>query len=175
MTIKKGSMREVVNNIYQLLINDEELMRLLWYLPKQFTGKDPLEGMNISNVELLDVKDMADYWDIVNNRILLAEKENDLLENPICRLYISAGRRRPVFNSYLLATQEIVISMYVHEDYELDMRSAWISDRINELIALEYIEGSMNQRMEFVAGNARVAPLQYRRYDLIFEYTASKK
>lgn len=168
MTIKKGSMREVVNNIYQLLIEDEDLMRLLWYLPQQFTGKDPLD------IALLNVKDMADYWDIVNNRILLAEKENDLLENPICRLYISAGRRRPVFNSYLLATQEIVISMYVHEDYELDMRSAWISDRINELIALEYIEGSIG-KMDFVAGNARVAPLQYRRYDLLFEYTTSKK
>lgn len=169
MVIKKGSMREVVNNIYQLLINDEELMRLLWYKPQQLEGIDPLDS------SLLDVKDMADYWDIVNKRVLLAEKENDLIGDPICRLYISAGRRRPVFNSYLLATQEIVISLYVHEDYELDMRSAWISDRINELIALEYIEGSMNQRMEFVAGNARVAPLQYRRYDLIFEYTASKK
>ena len=169
MAIKQGSMREVVSNIYQLLINDEQLLRLLWYKPQQLDGIDPLDP------SLLNVKDMADYWDIVNNRIMLAEKENDLLECPICRLYISAGRRRPVFNNYLLATQEIVISMYVHEDYEMDMRSAWISDRINELIALEYVEGAMNQRMEFVAGNARVAPIQYRRYDLIFEYTASKK
>lgn len=169
MTIKQGSMREVVSNIYQLLINDEQLLRLLWYKPQQLDGIDPLDP------SLLNVKDMADYWDIVNNRIMLAEKENDLLEFPMCRLYISAGRRRPVFNNYLLATQEIVISMYVHEDYEMDMRSAWISDRINELIALEYVEGAMNQRMEFVAGNARVAPIQYRRYDLIFEYTASKK
>lgn len=167
MVIKKGSMREVVGNIYQLLIEDEELMRLLWYLPKQFTGNDPLD------INLLNVKDMAEYWNIVNERVLLAEKENDLL-GAICRLYISAGRRRPVFDSYLLATQEIVISMYVHEDYELDMRSAWISDRINELIALEYIEGSIG-KMDFVAGNARVAPLQYRRYDLLFEYTTSKK
>lgn len=169
MAIKQGSMREVVSNIYQLLINDEQLLRLLWYKPQQLDGIDPLDPA------LLNVKDMADYWDIVNNRIMLAEKENDLVNEPICRLYISAGRRRPVFNNYLLATQEIVISMYIHEDFEMDMRSAWISDRINELIALEYVEGAMNQRMEFVAGNARVAPIQYRRYDLIFEYTASKK
>lgn len=168
MAIKKGSMREVVNNIYQLLINDEELLRLLWYRPQQLEGIDPLDE------NLLNVKDMADYWDIVNQRIMLAEKENDLLEKPICRLYISAGRRRGVFNNYLLATQEIVISMYVHEDYEMDMRSAWISDRINELIALEYIEGGIG-KMDFVAGNARVAPLQYRRYDLIFEFTTGKK
>lgn len=169
MAIKKGSMREVINNIYQLLINDEELLRLLWYKPIQLEGIDPLD------TALLNVKDMADYWDIVNNRIMLAEKENDLINDPICRLYISAGRRRPVFNNYLLATQEIVISMYIHEDYELDGRSNAISDRVSELIALEYVEGAMNQRMEFVAGNARVAPIQYRRYDLIFEYTASKK
>lgn len=168
MAIKKGSMREVVNNIYQLLINDEELLRLLWYKPIQLEGIDPLD------TALLNVKDMADYWDIVNNRIMLAEKENDLINDPICRLYISAGRRRPVFNNYLLATQEIVISMYVHEDYELDGRSNAISDRVSELIALEYVNGSIG-KIDFVGGNARVAPVQYRRYDLIFEYTTNKK
>ena len=168
MAIKKGSMKEVINHIYRILINDEELLRLLWYLPEMTTDIDPLD------TSLLNVKDMADYWDIVNNRVLLAEKENDLIDNPICRLYISAGRRRPDFGSYLMSTQEIVISIYVHEDYEMDARSSSISDRICELIALERLNGSIG-RVDFAMGNARVAPIQYRRYDLVFEYKTSKK
>lgn len=177
MAIEQGSMREVINNIYQVLINDEILLRLLWYKPKRETGKDPLDGIEplTDPPTLPHVKDMATYWDIVDERVMLAEKVNDLVEKPICRLYISPGRRRGLFNNYLLASQEIVISVYVHEDYEVDMRSAWISDRINELIVLEYVKGTMNKRFEFVAGNARVAPIQYSKFELIFEYTTSKK
>lgn len=169
MAIKKGSMREVIDGIYQLLINDEELMRLLWYKPKRIDGIDPLSST------LLDVKDMGNYWEIVDERIMLAEKVNDLIEKPICRLYITSGRRRGVFDNYLLATQEIVITVYVHEDYESDMRSAWISDRINELIALEHVDGILGSRVEYVAGNARVAPIQYSRYEHIYQYVTGKK
>lgn len=168
MVIKQGSMKEVINHIYQILINDEELLRLLWYEPLSTTGIDPLD------TTLLNVKDMADYWDIVNDRIMLAEKVSSLVDKPICRLYISAGRRRPVFNNYLLSSQEIVISMYIHEDYEADGRSNDISDRINELIALERLNGTIG-KVEFAAGNARVGVKQYRRYDIIFEYTSRKK
>lgn len=168
MAIKNGSMREVFNEFFTILRNDKVLMRLMFYLPKEITGNDPLDPT------LLEVTEMADYWDIVNDRIMLAEKVDDLVEKPICRLYISSGRRRGVFNNYLLATQEINITIYVHEDYETDMRSEWISDRINELIALEHVSGSIG-RIDFVAGNPRVAPIGYSRYDLIFEYTTGKK
>lgn len=168
MTIKKGSMREVISGINNILINDEELLRQLWYLPKDVTGTDPLD------TTLLDVKSLANYWDIVNQRIVLAEKVDDLEEKPICRLYISSGRRRGVFNNYLLATQEIVITIYVHEDYELDARTESISDRISELLALEYIDGAIG-RIDYVGGNPRVAPISYKKYEHIYEYTTSKK
>lgn len=168
MVIKKGSMREVISSINDILINDEDLLRLLWYYPEEISGTDPLD------TSLLNVKDMANYWDIVNERIMLAEKVDDLVVNPICRLYISSGRRRGVFNNYLLATQEILITIYVHEDYEFDMRSEWISDRINELLVLEHVQGSIG-RIDYVAGNARVAPIKYTRYDHIFEYVTGKK
>lgn len=79
-----------------------------------------------------------------------------------------------MFNDYLLATQEISITTYVHENYEVDMRTAWISDRIQELLALEYVNGSFG-RLDYVAGNARIAPNQYKRYDHTFEYVTKKK
>lgn len=168
MALEKGSMREAIDSVYQILINDEELLRLLWYLPKRTTGTDPLSST------LPNVKSMSNYWDIIDQRIMLVEKVNDLEESPLCRLYISTGRRRAIYTNYLLATQEITITIYTHEDYEVDMRSVWISDRINELLTLENLDGMIGH-LDYVAGNARVAPIQYRRYDHIYEYTSSKK
>lgn len=169
MAIKQGSMREVVNSIYQILINDEELLRLLYYYPRSADHLDPLDE------SLGNIKDREDYWDIVDDRIMLAEKDSDLVEKDICRLYITQGRRRAVFGNYLLATQEIMISVYTHENYEYDMRSAWISDRINELIALEDIAGTLGTKLEYVAGNPFSAPIKYKRYNNVYEYTTSKK
>lgn len=169
MAIKQGSMRQVINSIYQILINDDELLRLLYYYPKSANTRDPLDE------NLKSIKEREDYWDIVDERIRLAEKDDDLIEIDICRLYITQGRRRPVFGNYLLATQEIMISVYTHENYEQDMRSAWISDRINELIVLENIDGTLGEKLEYAAGNPRVAPIKYKRFDHIFEYTTSKK
>ncbi|HLG28301.1 MAG TPA: hypothetical protein VI423_10990 [Paenisporosarcina sp.] len=169
MSIEQGSMRQVIGNIYKILINDEDLMRLLYYFPKDATHFDPLDE------ELENIKDNVEYWDIVDDRIMLAEKDTDLNDKAICRIYISAGRRRPVFNNYLLTTQEIMISVYTHEKYEKDMRSAWLSDRINELLSLEYIEGTLSHKLEYFGGNPRVAPSQYKRYDHTFEYVTKKK
>ena len=168
MTLIKGSMREAIDSIYQILTEDEDLLRLLYYKPKSETGIDPFSST------LLNVKDMTDYWEIVNDRIVLAEKVSDLVEKPICRIYISAGRRRGKFESYVLATQEIVTTIYVHEDYEKDMRIARISDRLSKLLVLEHHNGMIG-KLEYAGGNPRVAPIQYSKYEHIFEYTASKK
>jgi hypothetical protein len=168
MAIEQGSMRQVINNIYQILIKDEELMRLLYYFPKNANNLDPLD------VGLPNIINSDEYWDIVDERIMLAEKTTDLELKPLCRLYISQGRRRPVFNNYLLTTQEIMISVYTHEDYEKDMRNAWISDRINELLALEYIAGSIG-KFDYFGGNPRVANTGYKRFDHVYEYATKKK
>jgi len=169
VAIKQGSMRQVINNINQILINDEELLRLLYYSPRDATHLDPLDET------LPNVKDFETYWDVVDDRIMLAEKDSDLSTKAICRIYISAGRRRPVFDNYYLVTQEVMISVYTHETYEKDMRSAWISDRVSELLALEYIEGTLSHKMEYVGGNPRVAPVQYKKYEHIYEYVTKKK
>src|SRR5690606_22858078 len=99
-------MRQVVNHIYSILINDEKLMRLLFYYPKDTNRPDPLSD------ELENILDREDYWEIVEDRVLIAEKFSDIIGRDINRLYITQGRRRPVFGNYLLATQEIMISIY---------------------------------------------------------------
>lgn len=170
MTIEQGSMRYVINNIYQMLINDEKLLRLLYYYPKSAKHLDPL---NEALPNLVDA-DSDEYWSVVDERFRLAEKTSDLLEQPICRIYISSGRRRPVFGNYLLATQEIKISIYTHENYESDMRLEWIADRIQELITLELVDGIFG-KLDYVAGNPTVAPTQYKRYDQLYEFSTGKK
>lgn len=170
MAIDKGSMREVINHIYKILINDEQLMRLLYYYPKSTKQPDPLSV----TTKTPNIIGHEDYWRIVEDRVMLAEKFSDIINKDICRIYITQGRRRPVFGNYLLATQEIMISIYTHENYETDMRSAWISDRINELIALADIDGMLGDKLEFVAGNPRVAPVHYKRYDSVYEYKTSR-
>lgn len=169
MTIKQGSMREVVGHIYNTLIQDEILMRLLYYYPKSAKHVEPLDDAN------LDIVNSDNYWDVVDERVMLAEKFSDIIDKDICRLYIMQGRRRPVFGNYLLATQEVMISIYTHENYEKDMRSVRISDRINELIALADINGIIGEKLEFTAGNPRVAPVMYKRYDLTYEYVTGKR
>jgi hypothetical protein len=165
---KKGSMRHIIGNINKILINDEELLRTLYYPPMDENNPDPLDE------ELENIKDKEDYWDIVTDRIMLAEKDSDLINKAICRVYIFAGRRRPVFNSYLLATQEVVISIYTHESYEEDQRNSGISDRVCELLSLEDVVGVLG-KLDYFGGNPRQSPSGYLRYDHTFEFHTMKK
>lgn len=172
--IKQGSTVEFFRNIYQKLISDEELMRLLVYLPmgidaQQNYHPDPLDP---SLPNIVDT-DSDEYWNIVNERVVLGEKTSDLLESKICKIYIYEGRRRPVFESYLVATQEVNIDIFIHEEFDSDLRISRISDRINELIALERIGGY--GKLEYIAGNPREATTHYRRFLHQYRMTVGKK
>ncbi|MFJ7982434.1 hypothetical protein ACIQ1D_19410 [Lysinibacillus xylanilyticus] len=172
--IKEGSTVSFFNAIYQKLIADEELLRLLTYLPNGFDVKgnyhpDPLDE---SLANLVD-KENEEYWKLVDERIVLGEKTSDLLESQLCKVYIYEGRRRPVFENYLVATQEIYVDIFIHESFDRDLRISRISDRINELICLEHIAGI--GRLEYKAGNPREAPTHYRRYLHQYTMNVSKK
>ena len=168
MAIEKGTMRHVFMQIYKKFIEDEELLRLLYYPPQDGTNPDPLSPT------LLNVKGLPNYWDIVDERFSLTNKTSDLVDKPICRININAGRRTGVFGNYLLAQQEIYIAISVHEDYEKDMRTAWIADRIHELLALEYFESAYG-KMDFVNARSYEAEKQYTRYVITYEFNTNKK
>jgi hypothetical protein len=167
--LKQGSMREFINNIHTKLREDEILMRLLHYKPRDSKTKrpDPLD------VSLPDITTSKNYWDIIEEKIMTATKSSDIEEKAICRIYLYEGRRRPKFDSYLLVDQEIVIDVLVHESYQSDLRMSWICDRINELIALEYIAGY--GKLTYVAGNPRQAPIGYSKYENVYEFRGNTK
>lgn len=174
-SVQKGSQREVISEIFKKLADDDILLRLLYYLPEDYEDNDeelhihpPLSDLNPP------IKDTPLHTPVVEESIRTSTKSTDIEEKAICRLYIYAGRRRAVFNNYLLATQEIVIDIFVHESFDKDMRLSWISDRINELIALECVKGSIG-KLDYVAGNSRMAPIGYSKYENIYEYTTDKK
>ena len=169
MTIKKGSMREALNNIYQVLINDEELLRRLYYPPMNRDNPEPLSD------ELENILDMEDekLWSIQDDRIALGEKVSDLEGKELCRIYLSLGRRRPMFGNSLHTSQEVMLSVYIHENFN-DMRMESISDRISELIALERFGGTYGQ-LEYAKGDPRVAPRQYSRFDHLYVFNGNKK
>lgn len=163
-----GSTRRDIDGIFQRLIKDEQLLRLLNYLPEEVTNIDPLDE---SLPDLVD-EDSEDYWTLVESRIRLTEKTSDLITKPKCIIYIGLGRRRPVFGNHILVTQEILVNVYVHENFETDLRHSRILDRINDLIVMRELAGVT--RLDYIAGNPRVSPPQYTKYEHIYGYVTSK-
>lgn len=162
--VKKGSMREVVANVFTILRKDEELMSILALTPEQ------LDAGYVINMN----EDTEEYWELVDRHIKVTENSTNIEEEAVCRLYIYPGRRRPVFNNYLRAKQELIVDVFVHERFSADMRLEWINDRINELLALEYINGSFG-KLDYAQGNGWVAPLGYTKYQHMFVFGANKK
>ncbi len=173
--IKQGTTPTFFKKIFQTLIADEELMRLLTYLPQgydtigNYNEFDPLDERLPNLVD----KDSDEYWKLVDERVVLGEKTSDLLESKLCKIYIYEGRRRPIFKSYLVAKQEVNIDIFIHESFDRDLRISRITDRINELIALENFVGF--GKFEYVSGNPREAPTHYRRFLHQYSMTVSKK
>lgn len=172
--IKESLTVEFFTNIYKKIIEDEGIMRLLLYAPKGYDNAgnyspDPLDD-TLPNI--VDV-DSEDYWKLVDERVILGEKTSSLLESKLCKIYIYEGRRRAVFDNYLVATQEVNIDIFIHESFDRDLRLTRLSDRVHELIALERIAGF--GKLEYKAGNPREAPTHYRRYLHQFTMNVSKK
>lgn len=163
----QGSMRQVLNGFYQKLIADEQLLRLLYYYPEDANNPSPLSE------DLPNIVGSENYWDIVDERILKVEKDSDLKDKPLCRIYITPERRRSVFGNYLQAKQGVEVAIFVHEDYNKDHRIEWIGDRVFEILSLSRIEGAFGM-IEYVKGDPWVAPVQYQQYKHVFEYYGEK-
>ena len=165
--LEVNRMADMINKITAILIQDETLLRLLYYPPKSAKYPDPLDP------SLPDMKDREDVWEIIDDRILNVTKVSDLEDYDKCRVMVTAERRRPVFGNYLMANQGILISVVAHENYEKDGRIARISDRINDLLVHEYV-GAIG-KIDYVKGDPRVAPRLYYRYDHVYEYQTMKR
>ena len=170
--IKPGTMSHHLNTFYDKIINDEILMRLLCYKPaNQREGRPHPLDISLPNIV---GGDNNIYWDFVDSRVLTTVKSSDIEDKEeLCRLYIYPGRRRPDNKSYVLAKQEIIIDVLVHESYSSDLRQERICDRLNELLALEHITGF--GKVEYAGGAPRNAPIEYSKYENIFLIGDGKK
>lgn len=163
-------MEKHLRNFLNVLRNDETLLRLLYYPPENIAEdiKDPLDS-SLQNI--LDM-DITERWKIIDDRILVTSKSSDLDSKKICRIYVYAGRRTPQRN-YLVSNQEIKVEIFCHNDFEVDLRSLRISDRINELLFDERITGF--GKVKYEGGNVISAPKDYVGYFHVYEFGSANK
>jgi hypothetical protein len=154
--------KENLEDFYSILINNETLLRLLYYHPENYLD-DPLDP----NKD--DVTTLSNTWDIRRNLIKKSRAVKDITsETEINRVLIYAGKRRPTRN-YLIADQRIVIDHFTRiKDDEMDFRQSKINDKINDLFTNNKISGI--GKVEFLDGNQIGAPAEgFVGYRLIFE------
>lgn len=154
----------VIENIYSKLRQDEILMRLLYYKPLGMSDKDPLDETLTKIVDL--ESDL--YWEIVNERILLTEKLNDIEINPLARIYIVSGRARKDLMNKSINIQGVQIHIYTHDSYEYDLRNSRIFNRLMYLLNNKYFGGV--GALEYDSGYPVPSPKEYTAYMHTFEY-----
>lgn len=158
-------------DILTVLYFDETLLRLLYYPPLNLTNKtpDPLDP-SLSNVTDIDPDYVIRY-----SRIMKAPKDVDLTpDNPMCRMFVYAGRRTPENGNYAMANQEVIIDIFAHNSFEEgDLRLTRISDRLNELFVSEKVTGI--GKMEYKNGTPFSSPKEYVAYQHVFKITEFKQ
>lgn len=159
-------------DILNVLRNDEDLLRLLYYPPKDLVKgiKDPLDSSlpNILDMDKMKLKNIRD------EHIMKSAKTDDLEDKEICRLYVYMGRRRPDTVSYAVAKQQVIVDVLCHNDIEnSDLRSNRIADRLSYLFAWEHITGL--GKMDYVDGNNINSPKEYIGYRHIYIFGGNKK
>lgn len=164
------AMYENMKDIIKVLKNDETLLRLLYY-PNKNIAKNIPDPLDPSQPNILDM-DAATLKELREKRFLLVPKSSDLVDEPICRLYIYAGSRNPD-RSYLLANQEIVIDILCHINFEEDLRSMKIGDRLNELLVHSNITGI--GKMNYVGGSQRPTVPDYVQYQHVYQYGVARR
>lgn len=172
--LRNGTLFHFMTNIEKILIEDEQLLRLLTYKPRGYDEKkkapipDPLDP-SLPNL----VNGSKEYWALVKDRIRKGDKRTDITDNSKCIIYLQEGRERSKFNNAFLVEQEIILSILVHEDYEDDWRMSRIRDRVFELIIHQKGMAGFG-KFESVGSDPRDAPKGFRRMDFRMVFNNNK-
>ena len=146
------------------ILLDEELLRYLYYTPKNRID-NPLD---VSKTNIFDMPEDV-LWDIIDNHLIPAIKIDDLDKNPICRVFYYAGIGKSSNTNYLYGSQEYIFDVFVHNDYQIrDKRLETICDRINYLISNKRIGGIGKTLFKRKAPIG--APDGYMGFRLIYEF-----
>lgn len=162
-------MYDNLQDIVKVFRFDETLLRLLYYPPEDIKNKikDPLDE------SLEDMLVVDEDWSIRDKRIMLVPKSDDLVDDPLCRIYLYAGRRSPQNRNFQTANQEIIVDILCHNNFEKDLRSMRISDRINELLVHERVTGM--GKIDYMNGNQITSPTNYVGYRHSYEFVVTKR
>lgn len=173
--LRDGTLFKFMNNIEVVLIQDEELVRLLTYKPEGYdtvTQEKIPEPLSDSLPNLVD--NSPEYWKLVKDRIRKGDKRTDVNDDSKCIIYIQEGRDRSIFGNAFFVEQEVLLSILVHEDYEDDWRMSRIRDRVFELLIHQQNMAGFG-KFESVGSDPREAPKGFRRIDFRFKFTNNKK
>jgi hypothetical protein len=151
-------------DIFNHLITDEELLRLLHYKPTNRLDNplDPSKSDILTKPE--DTK-----WQIIDDCIMTAPKTSDLEQESKCRLFIYPGVRQPTNGNFLSASQQFNFDIFTHADFQnVDLRNEWICQRISDLVFGEKLTGA--GKIVFKGGQPINAPKDYQGYRLVYEF-----
>jgi hypothetical protein len=127
-------MRETQADIYKILYNNVDLMRLLVYKPVNFND-NPLDPAK------QDILDRADKWDLIQDRILFTPTYTGLDTEPKCRICLYHSRRTTNGNN-AIGNQSFNLDVFTHYVFNnTDQRLAWICDTLDEIFANKKITG----------------------------------
>lgn len=168
---KLNKQRKMFTNIHDLLINDETLLRLLYYPPAKLTMNRP-EPLSDELDNILDM-DMGEVWRIRDDHILESSKSDDLENKAVCRIYLYPGKIRHSLKNKRAMKQEIVLDVFVHYSYDIDHRMMSITGRLSELLFNERARCGLG-RIDYRNGYDFVAPKGYTSYRHIYEIGGTK-
>lgn len=160
--------KNYVKDFYAVLIQSEELKRLLWYPPEDLATNTPpplsADLPNISDDEELN-------WKCIEDRIMLNSKSDDLVDSEKCRIYLYLGTRRP--SNRVFSEQEIIIDVLWHEKFEEDFRFDSITKTLGKLLVDQRITGV--GRVRYSDGRPINAPKNYQGYRHVYEFGSQNK
>ncbi|MEX3710879.1 hypothetical protein ABFV99_00595 [Cytobacillus horneckiae] len=163
------SMRNTFLTIGKLLYEDKELLRLLHYPPENKGKgiKNPLDPL------LKDIEQFDYDWKIRDELIVTKYKDDDLVEKAICRINVYPGQRISTGHNYTLASQDLIVDVFCHSNFDKDLRLLGISDRLNDILIGNRIAGVT--KFKYERGGRLEAPNGYTGYRHFYSFEASKK
>lgn len=164
------NMRKNIIDIYNSIVNNEDILRLLIYNPSNALD-NPLDK---TKPNILDIP-VGERFKTIDKHILRTPKTTDIDNTTnISRLCMYPAKRIPTRN-YEVADQDIIFDLYVHHSIDhIDLRLAWLCDYINNFISGSRITGIGSIR--FFDGNVIFnSPEGYTGYRLIYRFGSNKK
>ena len=160
---------DVNNKIINILKNDEHLLRLLGY---NYLSPDG-EYQDVLEPHLDNIVGSPQHHIISSEHIVNTVKVDDIKSIKTCMVLVHLGKRRPVFSNHLLAKQEVLIDVLVHNEFqENDFRMDDICDRLDYLLVHERITMG---KFEISTPIPVEAPKEYYRFQMKYVYWTSKK